>query len=219
MVEPLNRLLDTVDFDVVCYSMDWHPQDHISFIENVKNRPLHESSRIDSNDAKVNDIVIFKGEPPREQYLWPSHCVQGSWGAELHKDLKIRNDSIVIKKGSNSDIDSYSVFFDNQRLSETTLNAQLKSKGVTDVYVCGIAYDVCVRFTAMDAIHCGYRTILLDDCSRGVNLNDIETAKQTIVSGNGVIASSNEVFILLSIHEIFAERIPDSVNLTRLLFC
>lgn len=174
--------------------MDWHPNDHISFIENVKNRELHESCQIDANSVQVNDIVIFKGEPPVEQRLWPRHCVQHSWGAELHKDLKIQNDTIVIKKGSNSDVDSYSLFFDNQRLSETSLNDQLKSKGISDVYVCGIAYDVCVRFTALDAIQIGYRTILLDDCSRGINLKDIEDVKQMIISKNGVIASSKEVF-------------------------
>lgn len=187
-------MLDGVDFEMVCYSMDWHPNDHISFVENVKNRPLHECCQIDVNSVKVNDIVTFQGDPPVEQRMWPRHCVQLSWGAELHRDLKILHDSILIKKGTSSEIDSYSVFFDNQRLSETSLNAELKSKGITDVYVCGIAYDVCVRFTALDAIQNGYRTILLDDCSRGINLTDIEATKQMVMSNNGAIASSKEVF-------------------------
>lgn len=196
VIEPINRLLDAVDFDVVCYSLDWHPNDHISFIDNVKNRPMHASSQIDADSAKMHDTVIFDGVTPIEQHLWPRHCVQDSWGAELHKDLKIQNDAIFIKKGTNPDIDSYSLFFDNQRSSETTLNAQLKSNGITDIYVCGVAYDVCVKYTVLDAIGLGYRTILLDDCSRGIDLNDIEYVKQLIISKNGVITTSKEVFIL-----------------------
>lgn len=199
VIEPINRLLDAVDFDVICYSLDWHPNNHISFIENVKSRPLHESSKIDANSAQLHDTVIFDGVPPIKQHLWPRHCVQDSWGAELHKDLKIQNDAILIKKGTNPDVDSYSLFYDNQRLSETTLNAQLKSKGISDVYVCGLAYDVCVSFTAQDAIENGYRTIMLDDCCRGIDLKGIEDIKQKIVSKNGVVATSREVFLLRNI--------------------
>lgn len=78
-------------------------------------------------------------------------------------------------------------------MSETTLNAQLKMKGITDIYVCGLAYDVCVGATAVDAISNGYRTILLDDCCRGVDLKDIENVKEKVVSTNGVIVSSKDV--------------------------
>lgn len=198
MVEPINRLLDAVDFDMVCYSLDWHPNDHISFIDNAKNRPLHESCPIDENLVQVYDKVLFDGKPPIEQILWPRHCVQDSWGAELHKDLKVQNDAIIIKKGTNPDVDSYSLFFDNQRLSETTLDAQLKARGITDVYICGIAYDVCVRYTALDALDCGYRTILLDDCCRGIDLKGIEDFKQLIISKNGIVATSKEVFCFVS---------------------
>lgn len=187
--------MDAVDFDVVCYSLDWHPKDHISFIDNVKNRPLHKSSEIDADSAKIRDTVVFDGVPPIKQQLWPSHCVQDTWGAELHKDLNIQHDMILIKKGTNPDVDSYSLFFDNQRLSETTLNAQLKSKCISDVYVCGLAYDVCVWFTARDANENGYRTILVDDCCRGIDLKTIADAKQDIISKNGVIVTSKEVFI------------------------
>lgn len=78
-------------------------------------------------------------------------------------------------------------------MSETTLSAQLKMKGITDIYVCGLAYDVCVGATAVDAISSGYRTILLDDCCRGVDLKDIESVKETVVSTNGVIVTGKEV--------------------------
>lgn len=79
-----------------------------------------------------------------KQRLWPRHCVQDSWGAELHKDLKVVDNGIKIYKGTNPEVDSYSVFWDNKKLSDTTLNAQLKMKCTTDIYVCGLAYDVCV---------------------------------------------------------------------------
>lgn len=178
---------------MIFYSLDWHPDDHISFIENVKNRPLHSTSPIDADSAQVFDTVIFDAEKPIEQRLWPKHCVQYSWGAELHKDLKFLDDSVKIYKGTNSEVDAYSVFTDNKRLSETTLDVQLKEKQITDIYVCGLAYDICVGATAIDAISSGYRTILLDDCCRGVDLNDIENLKKSVVSNNGVIITSKQV--------------------------
>lgn len=193
IIQPINRILNSIDFSMVIYSLDWHPTDHISFIENVKMRPLHESSPADVDMAKPFDTVIFDGNPPIKQRLWPKHCIQDTWGAELHKDLKILDDSIQIYKGSNPLVDSYSVFSDNEKISETILGAEMRARGITDVYVCGIAYDVCVRATVADALSLGYRTILIDDCSRGVDLNDIEISKKTIKSAHGVIIESNQI--------------------------
>ncbi|XP_067626174.1 nicotinamidase [Eurosta solidaginis] len=193
ILEPINNLLDTVDFDAVFYSLDWHPSDHVSFIDNVKMRPMDETSPIDADSAQVFDTVIFAGPPPMKQRLWPRHCVQDSWGAELHKDLKVVDNGIKIYKGTNPEVDSYSVFWDNKKLSDTTLNAQLKMKGTTDIYVCGLAYDVCVGATAADALSVGYRTILIDDCCRGTDFHDIEHTKEKVISNHGVIVNSNEV--------------------------
>lgn len=89
MVEPINRLLDTVDFDFVVYSYDWHPHDHVSFIENITLRTFDETSAISVDNAKVFDTVVFKRDLPMLQKLWPRHCVQNTWGSELHKDLKV----------------------------------------------------------------------------------------------------------------------------------
>lgn len=96
--------------------------------------------------------MIFENYPDIEQKLWPAHCVQDTLGAELHPHLRIIDDRtdkmhrsvVYVKKGSKSDIDSYSAFFDNCKLNETTLNADLKKHGITDLYVCGLAADVCV---------------------------------------------------------------------------
>lgn len=193
IIEPINRIIETVQFDAVFYSLDWHPSDHVSFIDNIKMRPLHESSEVDADTAQVYDTVVFAGPPPMKQRMWPRHCVQDSWGAELHKGLKRLPDAVKVYKGTNSEVDSYSVFWDNKKLSDTTLNAQLKLKGTSDIYVCGLAYDVCVGATAIDAISAGYRTVLIDDCCRGVDLKDIEHTKQTVLSNNGIIVHSKDV--------------------------
>lgn len=151
------------------------------------------SSNISKEAARVYDTVTFQGPPLLKQRLWPRHCVQDSWGAELHKDLKIVDNAIKIYKGTNPEVDSYSVFWDNKKLTETTLSSQLQEKGVTDIYICGLAYDVCVGATAVDALTSGYRTILIDDCSRGVDLVDIEKTKATVIASNGVIVNSSQV--------------------------
>lgn len=193
VIDPINKLLDTVEFDSVFYSLDWHPSDHVSFIDNIKQRPIHPTSPLNSDNAQVYDTVIFAGPPPMKQRLWPRHCVQDSWGSELHKDLKIVDQGIKVYKGTNPEVDSYSVFWDNKKLSDTTLCGQLRMKGASDIYVCGLAYDVCVGATAIDALSAGYRTVLIDDCCRGVDLNDIESTKQTVISNNGVIVHSREI--------------------------
>lgn len=157
------------------------------------NRELDESSPISRDNAKLYDTVIFKGKYQLEQRLWPRHCVQDSWGAELHKDLKIVDKAIKIYKGTNPEVDSYSAFWDNKKLAKTTLKSQLDDKNITDVYICGIAYDVCVGATAIDALTSGLRTILIDDCCRGVDLVDIEKTKERIVGCSGVIVNSCQV--------------------------
>ncbi|KAL3290183.1 hypothetical protein HHI36_023543 [Cryptolaemus montrouzieri] len=193
VIQPINKLLETVQFDAVFYSLDWHPSNHISFIDNMNSRDLHPSSQIKVENVQVYDTVIFSGNPPIRQRLWPRHCVQDTWGSELHKDLKIVKNSLKVYKGTNPDVDSYSVFWDNKKMTDTTLCAQLRLKNATDIYICGLAYDVCVGATAVDALAIGYRTILLDDCSRGVDLKDIEKTKNTVIKNNGIIINSDQV--------------------------
>ncbi|XP_060518213.1 nicotinamidase-like [Cylas formicarius] len=197
VIEPINHLLDSVDFDAVFYSHDWHPEDHVSFVDNLHLRKLHESSPIAGNNAKLYDTVVFDGDPPMVQRLWPRHCVQNTWGSELYKDLKVVDNAVKIYKGTNPEVDSYSAFWDNSKLTDTKLEAQLKMRNITDVYVCGIAYDVCVGATAADAIVSGFRTILIDDCCRGVDLLDIEKTKRNLTKNHGIIVSSNQVDALV----------------------
>ena len=106
------------------------------------------------SDIKLHDIVVFDDYPDIEQRMWPAHCIQNTPGAELHPDLKVlkpgetKTTVIRVKKGSNSNIDSYSAFFDNCKLSETNLDKELKSLNITDLYVCGLAGDVCVGISS-----------------------------------------------------------------------
>lgn len=193
MFKPINKLLENTNFELVAYTLDWHPCNHISFIENVGKRRLHSSSPLKAVDARTFDTVIFDGPSPISQLLWPAHCIQNTWGSQLCDELKIVNNSIKVYKGTNSDIDSYSAFADNDNSSNTALDAQLKANGITDVYVCGLAYDICVAATALHAISHGYRTIIIDDCSRGTDFEKILIAKEKIISKHGIVTNSNKV--------------------------
>nr|ACO14708.1 Pyrazinamidase/nicotinamidase [Caligus clemensi] len=194
VVAPINKLIDTVPFDMICYSLDWHPLDHISFVENVHTRKLAPESKIkDPNKASVREVVIFEGPPKTEQILWPAHCVQEPWGAELHKELKLAENSIIIHKGCNPDLDSYSAFFDNKKLGHTKLEEILRNANIQDLYVCGIATDVCVASTAKDSMELGFRTILMDNCSRGISSEDIQKTFDNIISNRGLVLNSSMV--------------------------
>ncbi|RNA32700.1 Pyrazinamidase nicotinamidase [Brachionus plicatilis] len=196
----INELIRSVPFDAIVYTYDWHPEDHCSFIENVHKRKLAPNSPTRKN-VQVNDIVIFENYPDIEQKLWPAHCIQGSYGSELHPDLILideksdpfRRSVIKTYKGVKSDIDSYSAFFDNCKLNETNLNSDLKKLGINELYVCGLAGDVCVAATCNDALDLGYRVVFIEDGCRGIIVEDIERQKMKLSNRNSVIARSNQV--------------------------
>ncbi|GAB6021649.1 hypothetical protein CHUAL_004233 [Chamberlinius hualienensis] len=193
VVPVINHMIINVPFQVVIYSLDWHPPNHVSFYENVKNRKIHASSKVTADAAKIFDTITVEGPPVTDQRLWPAHCIQESWGAELHPDLKYVNEAIIIKKGSHPDIDSYSAFWDNNRQSTTTLRQELEAKNVTNVYVCGLAYDICVGATASDALDIGFRTVVVDDACRGVDLDDIQKVKNQLIKNHAIIVNSAQV--------------------------
>jgi nicotinamidase-related amidase len=205
VVPIINHLIDTVPFDVIVYTLDWHPADHCSFIENVNLRQLSSHSPKRDN-IKVFDSVIFQDYPDIEQKLWPAHCVQNSPGAELHPKLRVvdeRTDSmkrrvVYTKKGCKSDIDSYSAFFDNCKLNETSLNSDLRKLGVSNIYVCGLAADVCVAATSADGLSLGYRVAYIEDASRGVDLNDIVEEKKKLESQGAVMIDSKQIYNMVT---------------------
>jgi nicotinamidase/pyrazinamidase len=156
----VNRLQE--GFDCVVMTQDYHPADHGSFASNHPGAALY-------------SVVDLNGLP---QVLWPDHCVQGTAGAEFALSLSIKHVDRIFQKGTDPEIDSYSGFFDNGRRKATGLGDYLLSKGVTDVYVCGLATDFCVKFTALDALSLGFKTFLVEDATRGVNLSptDVQDA-------------------------------------------
>ncbi|XP_076763086.1 nicotinamidase isoform X2 [Xylocopa sonorina] len=162
VVEPINCLVENGCFDKIIYSLDWHPENHISFYENLHLRELHPESKVTKENAKLFDKVMF-ADPCVEQILWPKHCVMNSWGAALHKDLIVALDSEQVRKGQNPEIDAYSVFFDNNSKAKTELQNILRKSAVTHVYVCGLAYDVCVKATCMDGLRLGYALVFDTD--------------------------------------------------------
>lgn len=201
VVPVINELIDTVPFDAIAYTLDWHPANHCSFVDNAKMRKLHEKSPT-KKDFKVLDDIIFDAYPDAHQKLWPTHCVQNTKGSELHPDLKIIDEKkdemkrkcLMVKKGHNPDIDSYSAFFDNSKLSETGLDKDLKSQNITDIYVCGLAEDVCVASTAYDGISLNYRTILIEDACRGIDVDGIEAKKKMLIDNGAVVVSAKHVY-------------------------
>lgn len=166
-------------FPLVVASQDWHPADHQSF---ASQHPGHE----------VGDVIDLHG---LEQILWPDHCVQHSHGAEFVAGLDRSRIERVFRKGTDVEIDSYSAFFDNGHRKTTGLGDFLKEKGVTAVYLVGLATDVCVKYTALDAIELGFRTVVIEDGVRGVNLqpDDSEKALAAIEGAGGTIARSDQV--------------------------
>ena len=105
-----------------------------------------------------------------DQVLWPDHCVQGSEGAAFHRDLDITPLDFIVHKGRSVHLDSYSAFFDNDHSSATAMEGALKGLGIKKVYLCGLATDYCVYYSAMDAVKLGFETVLLTNAVRGVNI-------------------------------------------------
>jgi nicotinamidase/pyrazinamidase len=164
-------------FPLVVATQDWHPANHGSFAVN------HQRKRVFSQ-------VDLNGLP---QTLWPVHCVQGCPGAELAPGLNRERVARIFQKGTDPGIDSYSGFFDNGHRKAIGLDEWLRAKGVTVVYVCGLATDYCVKATALDAVELGFKTYLVEDACRGVNLRSGDVAdavREMVERGVQVVHSS-----------------------------
>jgi nicotinamidase/pyrazinamidase len=109
--------------------------------------------------------------PYGPQTLWPDHCVQGSKGAEFHPDLSLAQAELILRKGFRSQIDSYSAFFENDRTTPTGLAGYLRERSLTRVFLCGLAYDYCVGYSALDARRLGFEAVIFQDACRAIDLN------------------------------------------------
>ena len=142
-------------FDHVILTQDWHPRNHISFA---------------SSHPGKHPFTDTIEAPYGIQTLWPDHCIQGTRGAELHPDLSVPHAELILRKGFRKDIDSYSAFTENDRVTTTGLAAYLQARGLTRLFFTGLAYDFCVGFSALAAARLGFESIVVEDLSRAVNL-------------------------------------------------
>ena len=140
-------------FKKVIGTQDWHPESHKSFAVNHPGK-------------KVYDVIEYKGI---EQVLWPNHCVQGTPGAEFHPDLDTENVDLILRKGSNPEIDSYSAFQENDKKTLTGLEGYLKNLKIKKTYFCGLALDYCVFYSAMDSNRLGFETHVIIDATKGID--------------------------------------------------
>ena len=140
-------------FANVVLTQDWHPPGHQSFATSHPGRKPFDSIKL----------------PYGEQVLWPDHCVQGSDGAALHKDLSVPQAQLLIRKGYNKDVDSYSAFLEADRKTRTGLEGYLEERGIKRVFVCGLATDFCVAWTALDARKLGFAAAVIEDACRAID--------------------------------------------------
>jgi nicotinamidase/pyrazinamidase len=178
-VIPVANRLQAV-FPLVVATQDWHPANHGSFAANHPGKNVFQQ-------------ITLNGLP---QTLWPVHCVQGTSGAELAPGLQRDKIVKIFPKGTDAAIDSYSGLFDNGHRKSTGLGEWLKDKGVTKVYVCGLATDYCVKFTALDAAQFGFQTFFIEDASRGVNLQPNDVANAIVEMNRAGIATVRSAELL-----------------------
>ena len=157
------------NFNFIFYTQDWHPLDHSSFSTNNPGKDV------------FSTIDMFYGK----QVIWPPHCVFNTEGAKFHKDLKVEEAKTIIRKGYRKEIDSYSGFYENDRKTPTGLHGILTDLGIKRVFICGLALDFCVNYTAIDAIKLGYEAIVLENATLPVNLaNSVEQTLDNFKKNN-----------------------------------
>lgn len=158
-------------FDLVVATQDWHPKGHKSFASQYSNKSVY-------------DIIDLNGI---EQVLWPDHCVQGTVGAEISSELNQNKIEAIFRKGMNTTIDSYSGFYDNGKLKCTGLGDFLKGRGVKEIFVCGLAADYCVYFTAKDALELGFTSTIIENATKTIDVSNFENIKRNFIQNGGNI--------------------------------
>lgn len=165
-------------FEHVILTQDWHPPDHRSFASAHPGKKPYDSIEM----------------PYGAQTLWPDHCVQGTQGADFHSALQLTRAELILRKGFRRDIDSYSAFFENDRTTATGLAGYLRERGLTRVFLCGLAYDFCVGFSALEARRLGFETMVIRDACRAIDLNGSVAHMETEFLRTGVrVLSSSQI--------------------------
>jgi len=170
IVGGINALMD--DFDAVILTQDWHPAGHSSFAS--------------SHDGQEPMSVIEMPYGP--QVLWPDHCIQGTRGSAFHSDLRVDGD-LIIRKGYNPAIDSYSAFFENDHTTPTGLEGYLRTRGINNVTMVGLAFDFCVNYSAVDAAKLGFDVTVRQNLCRAIDFDGSLEAAKTGMADAGVVLS------------------------------
>ena len=173
IIKLVNELQNS--FDLIVATQDWHP-------------PIHKSFASQHPGKKLFETISLHG---LDQVLWPDHCVQGTNGAAFHSDLLMNKVEAVFRKGMNPDIDSYSGFFDNGYKKSTGLAGYLRDRAVKRVYVCGLAADYCVAYTAKDALKENFETYVIEDATRAIDADGYSKIKEEIMTSGGQYIQSN----------------------------
>ncbi len=166
-------------FNYVIATQDWHPEDHLSFASNHPGK-------------KPLDVINIDGIT---QVLWPDHCIEGSKGADFHPDLNVAAFSLILRKGRNRRIDSYSAFYENDRKTKTGLAGFLRELRISNLFFCGLATDYCVYYSVKDALEAGFRCYVIDDGVKGVDFppGNIEKAVEDMKNKGTVFISSGDL--------------------------
>ena len=164
VIEPINEIIN--NYTLVIATKDWHPLDHVSFASNHLGKNI-------GDIIKVNNI---------DQILWPEHCVQESRGSDFPKTLNFKSINKIIYKGINSQIDSYSGFYDNAKIRSTGLSDYLKAKNVTSIDFVGLVTEYCVKFSALDSINENFKTRVILKGIKGINIKESNKALNEIKS-------------------------------------
>lgn len=167
-------------FSLVVATQDWHPADHVSFASRHPGRTPLES------------VLLSDGIT---QVLWPDHCVQGTTGADLHPALDQRPIRLMIRKGANRELDSYSAFFENDRKTPTGLASYLRGLGYEELLLAGLTTDYCVRYSALDAVGLGFSVTVVTDAVQGVGqpVGSVESALEEMRAAGVLMRRSEEV--------------------------
>jgi nicotinamidase/pyrazinamidase len=177
VVPLINRLVER--FQHVVLTQDWHPPDHLSFASAHPNKQDYDT------------IVVDYGS----QILWPDHCVQGTKGAEFHKDLCVPHAALVLRKGIHLRIDSYSTFYENDRKTPTGLIGYLRERGFRRIFLAGLAFDFCVRYSAEDASREGFEVVVVADACRGIDVDGSVAATHESLNALGIIRTFAEAIV------------------------
>ncbi len=177
VIEPIHHIAE--QFEHIVLTQDWHPANHTSFAAMHPGRNPFET------------IELAYGA----QTLWPAHCVQGSRGAELHEGLRLTRAELIVRKGYHAEIDSYSAFFENDRMTPTGLAGYLRERGFVRCFFAGLAYDYCVGYSALDARRLGFEAVVVRDACRAIDLNGSAVGIEAeFRSANVTVIESRELY-------------------------